>query len=537
MIARRPMAPKHLGVGFAIASSVAVTLGSGIQAQAQIDPNVQSRVQSYTIPLTAGIAETQFGPVSGGEIRTLRGQGGAPPKTDIRDKLNPNNVGACLDDPSFVFVLFHYNESLPQKEQNVYLHDKYREILKAANGIPKILSYLTDHHDVAPKIVSNFFSFGRGVFNSDRDKQREFAVAAIEYYLKPRPLAAASSAAAVARQRAAAVFPISYCAPKVTIKASAPFNPTDETNVLKSNQNNSPGTSWGFGGALQAFLPVTTPSHPNGNFDVVGFSAQSQSVRYAQYPTKSFDSITTQVGYQAFLGASGYDSTGLNDKPGPFQFPDDDHRYCDPNTAICKVGPDTPAKYIPPAGMITVDSLAFGFQNQTAYMAPFSKESANLFTPQITFNHQNQDLSGNGTFCRAAIPDPRKDGFCLYADFALTIGETLSDVATQKNANIAFSVTPGVRVPFTDWKLTLPMTATGREYQEVVGGRQDTLLQIGPSLTYSPPAFTDRYGESYVVTFALPVTYNQNYSTIPTDAWRGTVVMPTLTIAFQPPPH
>src|SRR5580698_2191405 len=79
--------------------------------------------------------------------------------------------------------------------------------------------------------------------------------------------------------------------PNVTIKVIGPFNPTDETNVLKSSPNNSPGTSVGYGGTLQAFVPVTTNLYPNGNFDVVGFSAQSQSVRYEQYPTKSFDSV------------------------------------------------------------------------------------------------------------------------------------------------------------------------------------------------------------------------------------------------------
>jgi hypothetical protein len=296
--------------------------------------------------------------------------------------------------------------------------------------------------------------------------------------------------------------------------------------VLKSSPNNSPGTSVGYGGTLQAFVPVTTNLYPNGNFDVVGFSAQSQSVRYEQYPTKSFDSVTTQVAYQHFLSASGYQSNGLRT--------DNQTTSITPYSESSNHG--TPLSTIPPVGMITVDSVAFGVQNQTNYVPVFSKESVNLFTPQITFNHQNQDLSGIGTPCKAAIPDPRKDGFCYYADFALTFGQTLSDVATQKNANVTFSVTPGMRVSLTDWKLTLPMTATGKEYEDVVGGRRDTLLQIGPALTYSPPPFSSRYGGSYAVSFALPVTYNQNYFTVPADAWHGVIVTPTLTIAFQPPP-
>jgi hypothetical protein len=36
--------------------------------------------------------------------------------------------------------------------------------------------------------------------------------------------------------------------------------------------------------------------------------------------------------------------------------------------------------------------------------------------------------------------------------------------------------------------------------------------------------------------FSLPVTYNQNYSTIAKDEWQSWVVMPKLTIAFKPLP-
>jgi hypothetical protein len=79
------------------------------------------------------------------------------------------------------------------------------------------------------------------------------------------------------------------------------------------------------------------------------------------------------------------------------------------------------------------------------------------------------------------------------------------------------------------------MTVTERAYENVVGGRQDTLFQIGPALTYAPPPFTTSDGGNYAITFSPPVTYNQNNSTVATDAWRRFVAMPTLTIAFQPP--
>ena len=528
-----------MGLGF--------SFGSAFQAQAQIDPNAQSRVQSYTIPLTAGIAETQFGSVSGAAPREFNVLEGLleDPLQQIKRKLNRNNVGACLDDASFVVVLFYYNEA-HQEPQDDILSNNYKKYLELSKKNPNpadpndllktkdilklrdILAYFAKHLNVPPEIMSEFFKSDR-----DRDK-RGFAVRAINYYvshppgqpLNAKPLAAARPANE--KRFIITALPVSFCAAKVTIKASVPFNPTDETNVLKANLNNSPGTSWGYGGMLQAFVPVTTAAHPS--FDVVGFSAQSQSVRYAQYPTKSFDSITTQAAYQFFLDATGIESNGLRPQGlGPDGAPS---RF--------SITRDTPKDQIdigaiPPVGMITIDSVAFGFQNQTVFTTAFHKETVDLFTPQITFNRQNQDLSGNGASCRAAIPDPRKDGFCFYADFAVTFGQTLSDVASQTNTNLAFSVTPGVRIPSTDWKFTLPVTVTGREYENVVGGRQDALFQIGPALTYAPPSFTSRDGQIYAVTFSLPVTYNRNYSMVAVDAWHGFVVMPTLTVAFQPP--
>jgi hypothetical protein len=51
-------------------------------------------------------------------------------------------------------------------------------------------------------------------------------------------------------------------------------------------------------------------------------------------------------------------------------------------------------------------------------------------------------------------------------------------------------------------------------------------LQIGPTLTYTP---------SQYIQASLPVTYNQNYSSVSAAAWHGVVVQPTLTIIFPVP--
>jgi len=147
-----------------------------------------------------------------------------------------------------------------------------------------------------------------------------------------------------------------------------------------------------------------------------------------------------------------------------------------------------PKSEIPPPNMITVDAVAFGFQNQTSYRPTFHLETIDLFTPQVTLSRQNWSLLGNDqdNRCWTRSQDPRKDGFCHYIDLSLTAGQTFSDVKTQQNANVAVSATPGWRIPYSDWKLTLPVTATARFYENFPGGRQDPLLQAGTTLTYTP---------------------------------------------------
>jgi hypothetical protein len=452
--------------------ALAGLLGGVPSAKAQVDPNIQSRIQIYTLPLTATTAETQ-------QVTT--------------------NFGACLSDPQFILMLAHHGGlQLPPdlKKHDTNRYDDSRNPLfgilaekqNKQRAADILAQYFLNKENVkkAHEVVSNFLAQASNSTPIQRGRLRPF-------FLPPTG--------------------IPFCATQsVTVKLSAPFNPTNESNVLKSSQNNSHGTSWGYGGAAQMVVPA--PASFARPFDVVGFSAQSQSVRYNQYPLKSLDSLIFQGAYQFYLGASGYDTNGSPTGP---------------------ITPASPPTGIPPNNMITVDSVAFGFQNQTAFVPAFHAETVNLFTPQITFNRQNQDLSFAGQSCFTAIPDPRKQGFCYYADFSLTAGQTLSDVSTQENANITASATPGWRIPDSDWKLTLPMTATARSYENVTGGRRDLLLQIGSALNYTPPPFYDRIGDTYVASLSISATYNQNYSSVVADAWRGYIIMPTLTIAYQPP--
>jgi hypothetical protein len=85
-----------------------------------------------------------------------------------------------------------------------------------------------------------------------------------------------------------------------------------------------------------------------------------------------------------------------------------------------------------------------------------------------------------------------------------------------------------------EWTVTLQGIATGKEYENFIGGRRDLQLQGGPVLSYAPIThFVITPAEYATVSFTLPVTYYRNFSTVSAAAWSGLVIQPTLTIAFN----
>jgi hypothetical protein len=299
---------------------------------------------------------------------------------------------------------------------------------------------------------------------------------------------------------------------QTTVKVSFPLNPTYETNILKIGNNSSNGESFGFGGNVL----VTGPGLAGRPFDLVVVNVAEASSRYTPTFSPSVDTVNTYVAYQAFLHADGYD---VDKKSG----------Y--PTSFVDSIDKSTPTVNVPQGGMTTFETLAFAIQNQTAYTPTFHTEKADFFTPQITLAGTNFDLDDSkARSCSSSIGN----SFCNYANLSLTVGQSFSDVRTQQNANIAGSVTLGRRPDMTDWNLAVQATATGKDYENFVGGRSDLLLQVGPLLSYSPkPFWTDASNtEKAAISFSLPITYNKNYSTVTAAAWSGWVIMPTLTIAF-----
>jgi hypothetical protein len=454
-----PLQSKHLFIHHAIVAAILVF--RPLEAGAQADPNLQSRLTTFSPSITVlqpTIASevTKKKPVANSSCRLIKD----PRLADLAAKLHNEAAAATntLRDSKQAAV---NRDSFIKHPEGTVDNEKISQELQR----PEVREYLRTHP-------------GRKSFFT------------------------------------ALTLPIAFkCgAPQVlAVKISLPFNPTYETNVLKSNIDVHPDTSLGYGGNIL----VTGPGVDGRPYDVMGFSASSASARYSNFPSKSFDALTEQGIYQAFLGAHHIDGTTI----------------------------DVTREEL--ANLLTIDTLALGFVNQTAFMPGYHNETADLFTPQATLARQNialasdlcstskQPSSATSSMPTKAPPsdEVKRLGFCYYLDLAVTVGQTFSDVIAQQNFNIAGSATLGWRVSDSNWKLTLPVAATARDYENVLGSRRDVLFQIGPAATYVLPS---KPGDPSLM-FSLAVTYNWNCSTLSTAAWHGLVVQPTLTVAFQPP--
>jgi hypothetical protein len=470
MTKQRVVSSNYLAVGLAIATGVAANLGLSLQAQAQVSPNIQTQLNILLPPISAQM------PTGGGaagpdqaffQMKTASGQiiSGCAPTEKLR---------------SFAATLRSFNS----------LSDKNVRSLT----VQEIAHTLTEQE--IKQTVEGYFNGRQANITEEQKKLAEKSLPPV----KPKPC--------VTRQ-------------PVNVQVSFPFNPTYETNILKSGNNGIPGESAGFGGNM-----LVTAGVEGRPWDIVVFSGGEASARYTPNFSPSVDGLSSQASYQLFLHAYGYNVSNVGDTW---------HK-----TFVDNLVPGSPNMPLP--GMMTFDTLAFGVQNQTAFAPTFRFEKSDFLTPQVTIARQNIGLDDlNAKPCKDLQSNLQ---YCTYASFSLTAGESFADVKTLQNANFAASATVGWNIT-PSWSITLPATATAKDYQDVVGGRRDVLLQVGPVLSYTSSTFPMCSfaaaqkspiicsEESAKYTFSLPVTYYKNYSTISADAWSGLVIMPTLTIAFN----
>jgi hypothetical protein len=546
-IPRRIVRAKYSIYCLAVSTAVAAIFGAAGEARAQVDPNLQARLNTLTIPL---ILSPDF--TAPGGSSSVGGAGAAIAGNDAkRRQVGNEKGGACISTLGYVLGLYntsyYKNDRSYKNDLQRYGHEVFPEATKPEDLITKLkdLKTLQDKKDHKPEIplsdkektqleegnvraarlLNKALEALRLILEKNRMTLLEVqSDGSIKYYevqsdgsIKYHEENAPDFKKTLPSISSTDQLKINLCKDQqpLTVKFSFPFNPTDESNVLKSNENIHADRSLGFGGTVQ----VISGASKDRPYDLIGFSVQSASARYQNFPSKSLDSLIMQGAYQFFLGAYGY----RYEDGQPSELPPKPKRDFD----------------MPPPGLITVDTLTLAIQNQIAYTPPFRLETADLLTPQVTLSRQNWSLAGGdrSNVCEGAIPDFKKNGFCYYTNLSVTAGQTSSDQPTLENANLAVSAALGKRFNETDWKLELQTVVTGRDYENVPGGRHDLFLQIGPNLTYQhTEPETDKSLGQITTTFSLPVTYYQNYSTISKDAWQGWIVMPTLTLAFQPLP-
>jgi hypothetical protein len=431
---------EHMGIGLAIAIGVAAIFASAVEAEAQVDPNLQATVNIYSPAVT--VAQPSAPAVNPGGLFVKSGTELIPIDIDDLERLVADKAVAV------------------QRQ------------------LAKTLEFQSNPGGVAPKQIPKGANINFASEQATRDSVHALRL--------NDPNMLKQLAAALQIQ----VLPVkpSTTPQPTTLKVSFPLNPTYETDVLKTGNNSSPGASIGFGGSAQ----VTAAGFRQN--DLMAVLVGSGSGRYPAFPTKSLDTFVAQGLYQFYLGAYQGDGSPLDLKNPP--------KNLNPNN-------------------VTVDTLGIGVLDQDAYTAGYHNQIANLLTPQITLSRQNINLSGNSAPC-TPIYNPLP-GFCNFANLALTVGQTASDVLSQQNANITASGTLGRRIDKTDWTVAVQAAALGRYYENFARGRQDLQLQAGAVLTYVP---------SGNVSFSLPLTYYKNYSSFAPAAWSGFIVQPTLTVAF-----
>lgn len=271
-----------------------------------------------------------------------------------------------------------------------------------------------------------------------------------------------------------------------TVRFYFPSSPMYESNATKSNALGRSDASVSFGSGFQ----VTTQGFRN--LDVIGFSGGMNLVRYARLADRSFDTLTGSAQYQLFLGAYNVDAKMLDLTYGSNL----------------------------PTGQVTFNTLTFGLQNSTTFSPIFRAETVSLTTPTLVYSWQN--IPFNHELCATRM-NPKVASFCYFADLSVSLGHTLSDNRLLENTSLAVSAVLGDRIGGTDFVALLNATATGRTYDNVVGGRNDLTLQIGPKLQYTP---LDK------VSTSIAVTYNRNYSSLAAAAWHGWIIQSGFTISF-----
>ena len=257
------------------------------------------------------------------------------------------------------------------------------------------------------------------------------------------------------------------------VQFQVPLSAAYDSNAFTSNTNIQPDSILSFGGALAVDAPVT------GTDDRVFFNAASTSARYTRFSSQSLDVLAFSGGYRLFLHAT-------------------------PNTPVAP-------------GIQTVDQLELAVSNTTSFAPTFAQETADFLSPSITLMRSNIPLSSQ----RCGSGD--SEAFCQFANITLAAAHKFSDVTTSQNTNAALGAKLGWKFPEQHLTLLLSGSVTGKNYENVAGGRQDLILVGTPSFVYAPNS---------IVQASTSVAFTQQYSTLSKARYNDVTVKSGITFIF-----
>jgi hypothetical protein len=260
---------EHMGIGLAIAIGVAAIFASAVEAEAQVDPNLQATVNIYSPAVT--VVQPSAPAVNPGGLFARSGTKLIPIDSDEFEQLVADKAVAVQRQLAKTLELQSRSEAVksPSFQRNL-------QILQGANI------------DIASEKATR--ESVHALRLNDLNMLKQLA-ASLQIPVLP-------------------VAPSTTPQP-TTLKVSFPLNPTYETDVLKSGNNSSPGASIGFGGSAQ----VTAAGFRQN--DLMAVLVGSGSGRYPAFPTKSLDTFVAQGLYQFYLDAYQGDGSLIDPKNPP----------------------------------------------------------------------------------------------------------------------------------------------------------------------------------------------------------------------------
>jgi hypothetical protein len=169
-------------------------------------------------------------------------------------------------------------------------------------------------------------------------------------------------------------------------------------------------------------------------------------------------------------------------------------------------------------GTKQLETLAFRFRSQTAYVPGFGESSSTFLTPSVEWALSNialsNDICGKG--------DLRSN--CYFARIAMNVAHSWSDNAKLDNSSAGASLTLGWNIRPSKLALGLSGSVTGRHYDRFTGGRDDLIFSGGPAVTWTP---------SPQLQYSVGFKYTRQLSTQSQLEWDGYQATPEVRIKAQ----